>query len=175
VVDTEVPSTQLEAWLNAGKSRVFINRFDGKGGTRQELIAAGRTFHLTPAERRMNQEMAANEKLDLFSNGMLQPVRLGEEAEALAGNPNHLAATDEQGIFRLHWKTFERRITEIDNPTLLERLLELAVDQDATLRQVNLITARLAEVAPPTQEAIRPDPGTGPVPGVPTMRPVTPH
>jgi hypothetical protein len=176
-VETDAEAQQLEAWLNAGKSRVFINRYDAKGKIRQELIAPGKTFHLSTAERRLNQEMAANEKLDLFRNGMLQPVRLiegTEDAQALTENPNLLQQGEEESIFKLHWRTFEKRIAEIDNITTLERILEAATG-DATVRQINQIKARLLELTPAPEEMIRPDAGTGPVPGMPTVRPVTPH
>lgn len=159
----------LELWKNPGQAQVVILRA-AANGPRHELISGGRTFTISPDDRRMNQNMAANEDLDIFSNGILQPVQLLEETEErLLGNPNHMGEDDIRSFFKLHHKTYEKRIADISNPVLLQRLLDVAKEQDATVRQVEMIQQRLDTVAPPLSQ---PDDIAGPVPHI---KPVTPR
>lgn len=157
----------LETWKNATKGRVVIQRLSALGERRHEMIGGGKMFHLTPRERRVNQELAANRDLDVFLNGTLQPVRLVEEdadSQSLKGNPNHLAEDDIKSLFRAHHKTFEARLSEITNSSALEHLLAVAKEEDtrATVKQLERIRARLTEVDPSNVEYVtthaEPDP-----------------
>ena len=169
---------QLESWKNATAGRFVLTRMSTMGQRTYEMIGPNKTFAVTPAERRLNQELVASEELDAFKNGTLQPVRLPEGTEPdLLQNPNHIAEDEVKGMFGLHWKTFEKRLQEITNPSTLETLLELARQDDvnATVRQLEAIQARMKEVAPPlfdNVEVVATGPtNTGPV----GIRPVTPH
>lgn len=157
---------QLETWQNATKGRVVLKR-NGANGPRAEMIGPNKLFHITPVERRINQEAAATEELDVFLNGTLQPVRIPEDTEdyqALTSNPN-LLGDDEQIIrlFNAALDVFIERLSEIKQPAALERLRELSqIDETgATVAQARAIVARLAEVQPELSN-IHPDsPGTG--------------
>lgn len=140
-----------EVWKNATKSQIVLLRHGGPGGApRHEMITGDRTFSISPEERRMNQNMAANPDLDVFCNGMLQPVQLLEETEAeMTENPNHIPEEQLPRLFRLHHRTFDKRIQEISNPIVLQRLIDIGPDQDATVRQIELIQTRLNQVNPP--------------------------
>jgi hypothetical protein len=146
----------LETWKNPTEGRVWVNRLDHRGElTRTEIIGSGRTFHLTAAERRLNQEMAVNPDLDIFSNGTLTPVRLigtdDAEAAAFASNPNLMTEGDMRTLVaRPKGKAtdqFNERLATIRNPATLERLLSLAREEDAPLSRVEAIQGRLAEVS----------------------------
>lgn len=161
---------QLELWKNPGLAQVVIQRVGANGQVRHELISGGRNFSITPADRRMNQNLAANAELDVFANGVLQPVQLLEDTEVgVSENPNHLGG-DISGVFRLHYKTFQKRVEEITNPVLLQQLLDMAEEADATIRQVSVIRARLDVVAPPVDRPTDVD-----ATGVPKIKPVTPR
>lgn len=155
------PEAQLELWRNGGRGRVLVNRFGADGKIRAELIGAGKSFHLTPAERRYNQELAALPKLDVFTNGTLQPVRLldGEpDTQTLLDNPNHIPEDDARKVFRMTDQQFKARLETITNEAALQRLFDLANDRQtrATVWQLRAIEARLASVAP-APDHIRPE------------------
>lgn len=153
---------QLETWKNPTQGRVWINRLDHHGDLEKvEIIGAGRTFHISPKERRLNQEMAAKTDLDIFTNGTLTPLRLIEgtaDAEAFAQNPNLMTEDDMRGLFKpgrsetakvAMGEAFIERLASIKNTATLERLLSLARDEDAPLSRVEAIQQRLAEVQQP--------------------------
>lgn len=147
-------SDTLETWKNPTEGRVWINRLDHRGElAKVEIIGSGRVFHLTPAERRLNQEMAVNPDLDIFTNGTLTPVRLlgTDEAEAaeFASNPNMMTEGDMRALVgktKGKQDAFAERLAGIRNTATLERLLALAREEDAPLSRVEAIQGRLAEL-----------------------------
>jgi hypothetical protein len=164
---TEPDADSIETWQNVTRGRVVINRIGAMGAKRPDMIGAGKTFHVTPLERRINQEAAANPDLDVFLNGTLQPVHLpqgnGEDYTAITENPN-LLGDDKQvaRLFKANDDVFAERLGEIKNASALERLKDLA-NQDATgarVSQLRMIEARITQVAP-VIENIHPD-ATGP-------------
>ena len=150
-----VSEKELEVWTNPTRGVVVVWKHNGAGVLDAELVKPGRTVHLTTFEKRLNQERAASAELDVFANGTLQPVRLieGDPSEA-ASNPNWLSAGDMAALLQSHHKTFEKRVGEITNAATLERLLEVARDKDATVKQVELIRARLSAVSPTDVEDV---------------------
>mgnify|MGYP003340307929 FL=1 len=64
-----------EAWKNVTPGTVAVLKFDKRGDLAHEIISGGKMVNLTPEERRINQEMCAEEELDFFTNGVLVPVR----------------------------------------------------------------------------------------------------
>lgn len=144
--------TKFESWKNVGQGRIYILRQDRLTGlSKHELVNAGRTFQISKEERQLNQENAANDDLDIFANGMLVPVRLlegDEESEALATNPQYLAESELGSLFDLHWKQFEKRVSELRSPVTLDRLKDAGKERDATVKQMAVIEARLAELLP---------------------------
>lgn len=169
----------LETWKNVTRGRVVLKRYDRlMGRLKAEMIGAGKTFHISPEDRRFNQDEAANEDLDVFSNGILCPVRLldtEEDAREIAANPNLLSESDIVGLFEGHWRTFEKRIGDIRNLNTLERILEVGQERDATVKQIATIEERIAQLTPQTvtgQDAADPDAGPRLVDA--GFRPVTP-
>lgn len=142
-----------ESWQNTIAGKIFLKKYNQRGELAAEMIPGGKVFQITPTERRINSEMAATPELDFFRNGQLTPVRLietEEDAKEIASNPNLLAESDMVDLFKAHWKTFEARISEINNATTLERLLEVAQSDvvDAKVRQVEVIKAKLDQINP---------------------------
>lgn len=143
-----VPHQTHETWRNATKGRVVIVLLDAAGQKRHDIIGSLRTFQITPAERMMNQHIAASEKQDAFLNGTLQPVALipGLPAhEQARATPNHVKDGEMEDLFSVDYGTFEVRIGEIENETALRSLLTMANDPatDAKVRQVKIIQDRL--------------------------------
>lgn len=164
---TEPDADSLETWQNVTRGRVVLNRIGAMGAKRPDMIGAGKTFHITPLERRINQEAAANSDLDVFLNGTLQPVHLpgdnGEDYSKLIENPNLLGDDNQiKRLFKANDEVFAERLSEIKNASALERLKDLA-NQDETgarVSQLRMIEARITQVAPAI-ENIHPD-ATGP-------------
>lgn len=147
----QVENKQFETWQNATRGLVVLKKYNQRGDLGDEVVTAGRSIHITPTERRINQEMAANEDLDMFKNGTLAPLRIidtEEDAKEIASNPNILSESEMKELFAGHWKAFDTRVNQIKNPQTLERMLEVASELDAKVRQVETIKERLAEVSP---------------------------
>lgn len=103
----------------------------------------------------LNSDRAANEKLDMFRNGVLNPVRLIDGADdpvyqEIASNPNLMGESDLRDMFNLHWKTFEKKLADISNPITLKRLLAIAEEDGVkvTVNQHKAVQARIEEVDP---------------------------
>lgn len=158
---------EVETWENVTQARFVIKKFGAKGDLIDEMIGSRRKFHITTQERHINQEIAANDELDPFSNGSMAPVRLldsTDDAEEIASNPNLMSETEMGTLLKGNFKTLEKRLGEVRNPALLSRLAELAVDNDCSIGKVNAINARLTDVAPTLSNEIvtTSDPASGP-------------
>jgi hypothetical protein len=142
---------ETEAWRNSTAATVVLKKFNQLGQLDEERVIGGRSVVLTPHERRINQEMAASESLDVFKNGMLSPVRLldsEEDTEEIKANANAMSEPAMKALFKSQIKTFKAKVEEISNPNTLNRLLEIANEVDASIRQADTIKERLAEVTP---------------------------
>lgn len=143
----------FETWKSAIAGVIVVKRFDRKGDILDEAIHSGKSIMLTPEERRLNQEIAAEPGLDPFQNGMLIPVKLLESAddyEDLKGNPNHLSEPEMRALLA-NPKAFDKlkgTLGSLSNPVTLQRLLAIAEepDVDATVRQIRAINERIGEV-----------------------------
>jgi hypothetical protein len=145
----------FEVWENAGLSTVAIQKLDVRGNVIMEQIVGGRKVQITPQERRMNQELAAHDNLDVFMNGMLVPVRLvdaQEDNEKLQTNSNAMSESAMKALFKSQLPTFKKKIAEISNSIALERLLTIASEVDGSIRQVEAIQDRLNDVRPHVSE-----------------------
>lgn len=141
----------VETWRNTLAGKVVINRVGEYGRRIADIVHGGRTFQITPQERRMNQSAAASADQDLFTNGTLAPVTLidGEpDTEFLRTNPNALSEEDLPKLFQLTIAEFTDRIGKITASTPIGRLIELARDPsyNATLAQYEALKARDIEL-----------------------------
>jgi len=151
VLGSECMSTpQKEMWRNVTKGKRHVLKYGPRGEIQTEIVRPEGTVLLTPEEREINMNRAADEKLCIFRNGSLVPVQLlDEETKAeFASNPNNMADEELRALFRAHWKTFDDKLAEIDNIYTLSRLRDLAEDDatKATVRQHAAILARIDEV-----------------------------
>lgn len=170
----------METWENGTLGRVVIKKFGADGKLRDEVVAGGRTFHITEQERRINQEMAATQSLDIFTNGVLQPNEATmklldgtESAREIAENPNFIGEADLKALVKSHWKALQSRLQEIDQPHALVRLLEIAKETDASYATVSRIQERLQEVSPTSYTEVVTV--GGPVDTRSGIKPVTPR
>lgn len=148
-------AAELETWRNATKGMVYLLKIDRFGNETHEVVNGGKSFSLSNAERLLNQDRAANEGLDMFKNGQLVPVRLlegDEEAAEIAANPNLMGEQEMTELFKTHWKTFDAKLAKISNLVTLSRMMEVANEVDATIKQVAMIEARIGELSPQAKE-----------------------
>jgi hypothetical protein len=142
-------ATDKETWKNATHGRHGVVKFDKRGNIEHELVGPGKTVLLTPEERALNQDRAWDDSQDVFKNGTMTPVRLldtTEDAKEIASNPNLKSEDELRDMFKLHWKKFEAEVEQIGNTLTLERLRDIAQEGDATVRQVNVIEARMSDL-----------------------------
>lgn len=148
---TGVDAQDLETWQNAGHSRVIIKKFAHSGELVDHIIKGQSKLTLTSHERRLNQEMAADSNWDPFNNGTFIPVRLIETAEDLdqiKSNPNLMSEEDMRDLLGKHHKQVAARLRDIQSQQVLNRLAEIAEEEDVTVGKMNAIRARLDEFRP---------------------------
>lgn len=133
---------ELESWKANG--RIVLQKGNNSGQMVPVMVNRGRTIQLTEQERLLIQDMVASEEQDPFMNGTLSPVRLIEGArstQAILENPNALADEDVVKLLEGHHKTFEKKVSEITSPYVLQRMIDL-IDSD----EVDVSTKRLSAV-----------------------------
>lgn len=148
---TGVESQDLETWQNAGRSRVIIKKFAHSGELVDHIIKGQQKLTVTSHERRLNQEMAADKDWDPFDNGTFIPVRLIETAEDLdqiKSNPNLMSEDEMRELLGKHFKQVQARLADIKSEPVLNRLAEIAKEEDVTVGKMDAIQARLAEFKP---------------------------
>jgi len=149
-------SSKYELWESAIDGKQSIQRLGRTGDIVHEMVVGHRQFHITPEERRMNSELAATDAQDPFANGFFVPVRLIETAELaedvdkIRSNPNHYNDGELKGFLenRRSHKALEEALAGITNIITLRRFVEVAREEDATLKQVDKIQARINEIQP---------------------------
>ena len=147
---------ETESWKSAVAGTITIQHYNLEGHLVELVIRGGSTVQVTPHERRINQERAADDTLDVFVNGMLTPVRLLDsepETAELKANVNAMSETAMKALFRSQKPTFTKKVNEIGNIITLRRLLEVAEEIDASMAQYKIIQERVAEVNGAVSEA----------------------
>lgn len=151
MVETATNLEELETWENISHSRYIVKKFSAKGDLISEMINGRKKFHVTQRERHINQELAAAESMDPFANGMFVPIRLLEttdDAEQIASNPNLLGESDMVDLVKGNGNSLKKRLAEISNTIVLERLQEVAHEQDVAGSKLTSIADRLDELKP---------------------------
>lgn len=160
---------ELETWRNATQGRLVVKQHNTMGQLEDVIVGAQRVVHITPTDRRINQEQSAGPTQDMFQNGFMAPVALldGEfDTAKLSENPNVITEEDMTALFSADFGAFCSRLDTITLPITLQRMLRIAGDIDeAQVRQVNAIKARIAALVPPTHTEIEQvavgEPGVG--------------
>jgi len=153
-----------EQWQNVSRGVALVNIYDRTGnGVEQEVVRGGKKVTISAEERRLlNQDRAADNDLDIFSNGVLRPVSLADDSDDLTENPNHMTEGEMRDIFgnRNHLQ-FKAALADISSVPILQRLLFLADTDDGgedslnpTVKQRENIVARLDEVQERTVDVV---------------------
>lgn len=142
-----------ERWKNQTRSTAFVFKYDRYRNIISEAVDPGREVVVTKEEREINQERAVSKDLDIFSNGILTPLKLvdPDDQREFAENPALLSNSELEDILKLPKKAFEARIKEISSVYPLQRLKDLTQQEDTkvTVGVVQALDARLEELRPP--------------------------
>lgn len=140
-----------EMWRSSVAGMLGVIKYDPRGNEYCEVVRSGQVLAITTEERMLNQERAATEAKDFFKNGSLTPVKLLDDAEDLediAANPNLISEEDMKALFTSNWKIFDAKVDGISNVGTLKKMIAIANEGEATVRQVNKLGQRLADLSP---------------------------
>lgn len=140
----------MELWENATEASTVVQKIGADGNLREERVDGGRKLHITPRDRKTNQEICAEEENDPFLNGMLVPVRLLNDDDKLqfANNPNVMDQDEMKKLVKGHAASFAGRLGEVTNVILVKRWIEVAKEADAPFKRVQALEGRLAQLKP---------------------------
>lgn len=174
---------EKETWQNVTEGMIFLTDFDSQKNQIDIAVNPGRKVHVSPEGRRVVEERAADDSVNPFKNGTLNPgagvtMTDGKDADdnEIKGNPNHLSDSDLNELFSGHWKTFEKRVSEIDAPVTIRRLIKLAdsnKDGNVTKKQVDILMSRFAEIDDSVPTVDKASGRTDVEPAITFERPVT--
>jgi hypothetical protein len=139
------PEPGIETWVNVSAGLVHLIKIGEYGRRETELVYGGRTFAITPQERRLNQSQIFDPiKNDPFSNGSFKPlVLLDDEKDTaiLRANPNVLDDDAITELFALSGDAFNERLLTITNANAIDRLIDVArkPDTGASVQQVHIL------------------------------------
>lgn len=146
---SEAPKV-VEVWKNVAKGMRWYTRFDVAGRETDGKVNGGRTFTLTPFERQINQEKAANSDLDLFRNGTFVLIRPGEETneEEIRSSSALTQAEVESLVLQVMAEPDQLQtiLDEIgESPVTLDRFKEFGIAHGLPQEQLDVISAAFEE------------------------------
>lgn len=167
---------KLEVWKNTTAGLRWCEVTDRQGRQTTRLVKGGRTFTITPFERQLNQDAAAEPELDHFRNGTFILIKKAVDTDmAEIESPDSLTDAEILGtVHELMAKnmTVSQALKGIKSPVALQRIYERAVAEDISKSQIDEIKDRLqmAEGTAPVQEHEVASPPPKPEPKVKTPR-----
>ena len=157
-------SEDLETWENVRAGMVVLMKTQN-GVLGHEMVRGGGKVRISEADREMNMEAVYDVANCPFSNGFLKPMHISEEVEVKREkDPNVITDDNLMRIAKSDWRAFDRALSEIDNESILQRLLVMVRDV-ASARAVEKVEERLGlgDVDPVNEGPLRagPDPSIG--------------
>lgn len=166
--DTDAPAKPgLEQWTNETRSQTGIARADERAprGHRIDLILPGRTFAITPEDRRLNATLIGDTRKDPFQNGRFSlqaAVETAEDVEELRSNPNTISQSEIEQLFvGGNMKQFNAQIAKITSVDAIQRVLDYANSSGAAQARIDAVQARFDEIRPKTETPEAPAAGRG--------------
>lgn len=152
---TEASSTpELEEWESVVRGTRGITRYSEKGERSPEIVPPGSIFHITPDERRRNQQRVRDKAKDPFSNGAFRlRTAVDSDANSVAAKKisekGAKADDDLQTILETPFgPKFTAKIDALSGSVAFERLYRLAREQEVGAKKIDMIGARLKELDP---------------------------
>lgn len=148
-----------ELWKNVAQGTRHYVRLDPIGNQTHGVVQPGKTFTITPLERRLNQEAAYATKADMFLNGTFILLQACEDT-VLSEIESDDAVSDEEledavrSAGEGDTVGIELMMERVESLVTAERILEELVVQDA--RQ-SLVDAAKRKVSDYTERPLGPD------------------
>lgn len=142
----------VEVWQNTAAGMRWYTALDRQGREMEKTVQGGRTFTLTPFDRQINQDMAANSDLDLFRNGTFVLVKAAGETEMDEIESSDSFTDAELSVLVNEMlaknKTPEEALASISSPVTLGRLHTALVLADAPSSMRDAVKAKKNEQEP---------------------------
>lgn len=154
---------EQETWKSVAPVRFGIMKFDRLGAPVRTSVKPGDTISVSTDERLYNQARAANHQrgsvTDPFTNGHLKPLTLVDTAEdyaEISDNPNHMDDDDIKAMLKVKVADFKKRVDEIENPALLQRIKQIADENPdlVTVGKLRHLDDKLEPILHPHAEAM---------------------
>ncbi|MGZ4745721.1 MAG: hypothetical protein ACXVYY_01425 [Oryzihumus sp.] len=159
-----VPVPQMETWETTVETTMYLKQTDPRGREYHTKVGGrvGAKFSISAEDRELNQLQTADAVWDVFTNGMLVPIRKTAENDELR-TPNQLTEAELKGLLTKSGQAFASAVKKIDSETTLRRLKAIAVELDARPSQMSLIDAALEpySIRPFASKVGVPDVGPG--------------
>lgn len=143
---------EKELWKNVAPGLRYYITIDALGNKSHNVVQPGRTFSISPTERRLNQDAAYETKADLFRNGTF--VMLKETDDTVTDeieSPNSIsdgeietAAAEALGGDTV---PYEAMLARTSSAVTAQRILEEAVLQDLPTSLVQAAKDKVEEFA----------------------------
>lgn len=138
-----------ETWENLSRQPCVIPSINFRGETAQKIVPPGREFQISAEERQLYQSRVDDPKRDKFMNGTYKAVKLVETAEDYAevmDAPDRLSEDDLKALLKGQAATVEKKVAEIDNPVTIQRLIDIAIENDVARSKLEVLEARHDEL-----------------------------
>lgn len=148
-----------ELWRNVTAGVRHYIKLDPIGNQTHGVVQPGKTFTISPIERRLNQEAAYADKADLFRNGTFILVE-GSEQTSEEEIESINSITDAQIVAAVEAalggnnQPIEAMIRAVDSYVTCQRIVEELVVQDARQSLVDAAKRRLSDL---TDRPLGPD------------------
>jgi hypothetical protein len=150
----------VEIWKNTTNGMRWCKQHDKAGAEGTKIVQGQRTFSITPLDRQLNQDIAANAELDLFRNGTFVLVRAADDTdEDEIQSPDSVT---EGEIAALSMEVtaepalVDKLLKGINSPVALSRILEQFVVDDVPKEVIEYVKMKKAKFDPSvTPSAVR--------------------
>jgi hypothetical protein len=145
-------SDKLEVWKNNAAGFRWYKNHDRTGKESSGIVQGGRTFTITPFDRQVNQDMAANPDLDMFRNGTFTLVKAAEDTnEDEIQSPDALTEGEVLALsmdISASPESADHFLKGVNSPMALNRVLEQLVVDDAPKDAIQYVKDKIAKNDP---------------------------
>jgi hypothetical protein len=146
---TTAAPQKFETWETTVDTTMYLLRLDPRGREYHEKFGgkAKARVILTTEDRELNQIKTADASWDVFTNGMLIPIRATAEVAELKTS-NQVTDAEILAMLTKSGPGFAKAVNAISSEHALRRLKAKAVELDARPTQMNVIDEALKPYAP---------------------------
>lgn len=154
---------QLENWESKVRGKIEIFRLAPDGSRRPELVYGGREFWILPSDRKANESRIPRRENNPFRNGSLRlknaDANVADDTDALRETSAVLDDKDLTDMLKLGAAQLAKRLAEINDLPVLERIKALADESDLNPTRMKAVDERLAAARGPVAQPLPPPAG----------------